>query len=318
MSDLFRALSPATAAISASSHASSGAEAIQSSSFHLLSAAGSVQEVLALIPDSYRGVLTAPLHGTSLDLQLSGEFKTSAAGIDSSKSVQELSDKFRNDLFSQQIKAKKSEVALLRSKLVPETLFNEFRPVLEARFNELRASSKRADVIEVDALNAQQQVIGREIRLVGFTEAPELKGQFLDLLANIVQFALRVCLIVEAQHSRQEGKRREKRELKASVDVEMADITRSGPSLQSVIDKAVNAKVREALKGSKKKDSSSKKKTSGPKGGKGPKNSATAGVQVVRTPSATKGGKRVPKRQKAGKPSQPVASSSKAQGKRKA
>ncbi|KAJ3738704.1 hypothetical protein DFH05DRAFT_1597507, partial [Lentinula detonsa] len=75
---------------------------------------------------------------------------------------------------------------------------------------------------------------------------------FLDLLANIVQFALRVCLIVDGQHSRQEGKRREKRELKASVDVEMADITRSGPSLQSVIDKAVNAKVREALKGSKK------------------------------------------------------------------
>ncbi|KAF8828443.1 hypothetical protein HHX47_DHR3000031 [Lentinula edodes] len=290
MSDFFRALSPAIQSFAGSSSATTASDKRLSGAFHLLASAANVNEVLATLPDTYRDVLTGPLQGvratanrlcsarkslasleahkasgtippsipkTSLDLQLTAEFKTSADGLTVTKAVSDLSAEFRQNLFAQQILAKSTEIKVLESKITPDKLLRELSPIITSNYASLKERMKRAVFEDVQISNDRGQPSGQtELRFVRWEESPELEPQYRDLLSNCVQYAFRIIQLVEAMFAKQEGKRKEKRELKAAADVEMADLTQPGPSLQSTIDKAVAAQVRAALKG-KKRDSSS-------------------------------------------------------------
>ncbi|KAJ3910997.1 hypothetical protein F5877DRAFT_86653 [Lentinula edodes] len=321
MSDFFRALSPAIQSFAGSSSATTASDKRLSGAFHLLASAANVNEVLATLPDTYRDVLTGPLQGvratanrlcsarkslasleahkasgtippsipkTSLDLQLTAEFKTSADGLTVTKAVSDLSAEFRQNLFAQQILAKSTEIKVLESKITPDKLLRELSPIITSNYASLKERMKRAVFEDVQISNDRGQPSGQtELRFVRWEESPELEPQYRDLLSNCVQYAFRIIQLVEAMFAKQEGKRKEKRELKAAADVEMADLTQPGPSLQSTIDKAVAAQVRAALKGKKRdSSSSSKKKTSGRPEKKSAAKSS-AGVQVVQTPSGS-------------------------------
>ncbi|KAF9038784.1 hypothetical protein BDZ89DRAFT_910400, partial [Hymenopellis radicata] len=67
-----------------------------------------------------------------------------------------------------------------------------------------------------------------------------------DVLNDCLHYSFRVCSIVEARESSREGKVAAKKEIHKQVDVEMADGTRPGPSIQSLVDKAVSARLKQA------------------------------------------------------------------------
>ncbi|SJL17881.1 uncharacterized protein ARMOST_21448 [Armillaria ostoyae] len=103
-------------------------------------------------------------------------------------------------------------------------------------------------------------------------------------MADSIAYAFRIISIVESHAAVESVKQERKRDLKKAADVEMADSSRPGPSIQSMVDRAVAAKLKtvEAKKG-KKKDTKKKASTS---------------TQVARRPpKATKGAE-----QKKGKP----------------
>ena len=61
---------------------------------------------------------------------------------------------------------------------------------------------------------------------------------------DIALFVFRVIFIIEQRHINLASKVKAKKNVKDLADVEMADATKAGPSIQSLIDKAVSARLK--------------------------------------------------------------------------
>ncbi|KAF7975506.1 hypothetical protein HWV62_9439 [Athelia sp. TMB] len=128
-------------------------------------------------------------------------------------------------------------------------------------------------------------------------------------MADSVVYAYRCISIVEAREFAVKSKLAAKKDLAASADVEMADGSKPGPSIQSLVDKAVSAQLKKMQpSSSKKKDGKANKKTTS-------STSKSAKRPPAVTPYIPKAGRRPPKATKGGKTTKKDGGKGKGKGK---
>ncbi|KAF7965441.1 hypothetical protein HWV62_43507 [Athelia sp. TMB] len=313
-----RALSPAANAIVGSIN--SDAEAARIARHTLLQGASTVEELIALVPSDYRHVLRTPLLGVAAtatklqaartthskwtahktagtypphlrakapEVQLTKDFAESEEAVQHRTSLSRAYDKFLADSLDKCIQAKADDVKFLEMSLTPERLYQEMSPAITARGEELIKKSRLPKFEN----NAEGQLV-----LSGWEDnsvAIELAKQ---VLADAVVYAFRVISTVEAREYAVKSKLLAKKNLAAAADVDMADGSKPGPSIQSLVDKAVSAQLKKISSGSKKKDAgANKKKTSS--------TSKDAKRPPAVTPYVPKAGRKPPKATKGAKTS---------------
>ncbi|KAJ7021996.1 hypothetical protein C8F04DRAFT_880710, partial [Mycena alexandri] len=129
------------------------------------------------------------------------------------------------------IKTKQGEVDFLDNALSPAKLLEELQPLIELRGAEIITRMK----VPVFGPDAQGTTI-----LLRWQENPAAKALGMQVLEDAVVYAFRVISITESLVIKSELKFHKKKALSVQADVEMADATRPGPSMQSLIDKAVS------------------------------------------------------------------------------
>jgi hypothetical protein len=254
--------------LASTSHASDEAALIARHT--ALSAAETITELIAMVPTDYRNVLRPALleygvlatklgttrkaltklkqhqaAGTiptlvgpaSVSLQLTKEYAADQEGATHMRHLQEATDAFRKTAANAALDTKEQEVVFLDSFFSPTAVSNKLGPIVEARYAELMTTSKIPHFEQEDERSP-----------------PTFNGKWLtnpatvqlhsQMVMDVVTYAHRVLHIVEARDSLITAKEMDKKKLAKTADVEMADATRPGPSIQSLIDKAVNARVK--------------------------------------------------------------------------
>ncbi|KAJ7712081.1 hypothetical protein DFH07DRAFT_940383 [Mycena maculata] len=252
----------------------------------LLQGASTVEEVISMVPDDFRGVLREPLLGVAStatkligcrstlqkwlqhqaagtfpphvrskapELQLTKEFGQQDAATESNSALTKLHTEYLAGTLTASIKAKSDEAAFLERALTPQALFDELKPLIEAKADSVLALSKLPNVVRDPASG--------ELRVNGWIDNHVLRTIAMHVLEDCVVYAFRVISITEASALRTELKFHKKKALHQQADVEMADATKPGPSIQSLVDKAVSTQLKK-LKSSGK----GKGKTDGKKG----------------------------------------------------
>ncbi|KAF8891443.1 hypothetical protein CPB85DRAFT_1441042 [Mucidula mucida] len=259
---------------SALGHANSSSEEDQALARHAaLQGASSVEELIAMIPSDYRPVLREPLlkvasltgklvstrrvlaghvrHQTAGTypaalshkapaIQLTAEYSSSAEAAAHRKSQEDAREVYLKTLLENTIRMKKDEVMFLQMSLAPEAAFKQLAPVVSAQTTAIMARTKvpifgpeqegGPPVLKSWADNVSAQILGTQV------------------LNDCVHYSFRVQSIVEAREFSRESKVTAKKEIAKQADVEMADGTRPGPSIQSLIDKAVSARLKDLAK----------------------------------------------------------------------
>ena len=229
----------------------------------LLQGASTVDELIAMISDDYRTVLAEPLKGigslaaklgncrTTLqkwkqhlaagtypshvrskapELQLTKEFGSEAAAVESISALTQIHLKYLRDALLASIAAKENEVAHLEHALSPEALYKTLQPFISNRATEVLARSKLPNLV-VDAKG--------ELVLNGWLDNNAAKAIASIAFEDCVVYAFRVISITEASALRVELKFNKKKALQQQADVEMADATKPGPSIEALIDRAI-------------------------------------------------------------------------------
>jgi len=268
MSSIARALSPSIGAITAAFESSP--ESASSARHFALQAANSVEEVIAMIPSDYRDVLRAPLFGVSstvvklynaratvarwLQHQAAGtipaHMRAAAPEVQLTKGFLEGEgaahkaalakghQEYLSAVLAASLAAKQDDIKFLDASLEPKRLYEELAPLLDARRKEVVDKSLMpifADGAELGELVFESWAPN--------TSAIELAKQ---VKRDSVIYAYRVIALTTAREQAGHAKVEKKRELAKSADVEMADATKPGPSIQSLIDKAVSARLKKA------------------------------------------------------------------------
>jgi len=267
-SSLARALSPSLASVSAS-FGTSKANATLARHQALL-AANSLAELVAMVPIDYREVLRPYLVAVSsnaekrirmkeslaklLDFkgrdpvqfpasittkvhetQLTKEFASTEAGRQFATASRDAAHAYKVVLLDNDIAAKQANVAQLDSALSTSRFLDDVKNDLKNRYDVLKLTSK------LPVFVAKTGGEEGELDLKEWKVSPTVQSGFVEILQDCVAFALRAIALVEAREIASHVKLVRKKELKESVDVEMADATKPGPSVQSLIDKAVSA-----------------------------------------------------------------------------
>ncbi|KAJ7690450.1 hypothetical protein B0H16DRAFT_1752561 [Mycena metata] len=285
-----------------------------------LQGASTVEELIAMVPSDYRDVLTEPLRGISQltsklagcrstlakweqhlaagtypphlrqkapEIQLTKEFGSQGAAVDSVSTLISSHQKWLREALAQSIQTKQGEVAFLDDALSPAKLLAELQPLIELRGSEIITRMK----VPVFGPDAQGQTI-----LLHWQDNPAAKALGMQVLEDAVVYAFRVISITESLVIKSELKFHKKKALSVQADVEMADVTKAGPSMQSLIDKAVSAAFKKAKPSGKGKGNKDGKKTK-------PSSSKKPAAKPGNNPKARQG-QRPANAKAAGKPSQ--------------
>ncbi|KAJ6596580.1 hypothetical protein B0H10DRAFT_2441864 [Mycena sp. CBHHK59/15] len=232
----------------------------------LLQGASTMEELLALISDDYRHVLRGPLKGISdttekllktratlakwrqhqaagttpthmrakaPQVQLTKDFGMEPADVAHQAALLAVHSKYMQEALSESIRAKEEEANFLDMALKPHALYNELAPLVENRLKEILARSQ-LPVFETDLVTG-------ELALTGWRPNESAQALARDVRSDCVVYAFRVISMTESHEMMAEAKINKKKAIAAHADIEMADATRAGPSLQSMIDKAVSA-----------------------------------------------------------------------------
>ena len=268
-----RAVSPAVASIAAVMESSVDSAKLARHSAML--AANSFDELMTMIPHDYRVVLRPPLALVSShaekrakmkvalaklrdhrgrdpvtfppsisvkahDVQLTKEYAVTEEGKKQFEALRKASHDYRVALLDAEISAKEKNVAHLDGLLQPSSIYMALSEVIKARFEILKLTQKSPILEQADAADGMED---GEINLVvkGWEVSPVTLETFRNILQDAAAFAFRVIALVEARDIAAQVKLEKKKELRNAADVEMADATKPGPSMQSMIDKAVSA-----------------------------------------------------------------------------
>jgi hypothetical protein len=263
-----RALSPSVAATS--SVAPGALPQAQATARHLALQAGhTVEELIAMIPSDYRLGLADAMHGIAAtagklwsakstvarwiqhqsagtypshmrikapEVQLTRAFAEDASGVQHRQSLLAAHKTYQDQLLANGIRAKQDDVRFLEASLTAERLFNELLPIVEQRGKELVAASKSPN------FRTDQET--REVTLIGWEESEATIATARHMVEDVLVYAFRVIAIVEARETVMAKKITKKKELAKSADIEMADATKPGPSMQSMIDKAISKRLK--------------------------------------------------------------------------
>ena len=141
-------------------------------------------------------------------------------------------------LLNNAIKAKMDDVQFLTATMDIKRIQADILPLITAR---------SSDLISSNVLPVYKDIMGREtgeIELLHWESNPVTKALALKMQQDIALFVFRVLFIVEQCHNISQDKIKAKKNIKNIVDTEMADGTGAGPSIQSLVDKAVAARLK--------------------------------------------------------------------------
>lgn len=261
-----RALSPfvdASAALGGSDE-----DASRTARHAALQAASTVDSLIAMVPADYRHVLREALLGISAtatklngartvvarwlqhqaagtlpphlrsampEVQLTKDFAADAAGAAHAAAMRASHRKYQESVLADAIRAKQDDIRFLEASLQPERLYSSMLPYVTKRRTEILAATK----LPILTKNAQGEVV-----LDGWEENHSGIRLAQQVLEDVVVYAYRIISISEARDAVMATKITKKKDLAHAADVEMADATKPGPSIQSMIDKAISARLK--------------------------------------------------------------------------
>jgi len=266
MNSFARALSPAVDALIATSNTDD--DAARLARHAALQAASTVEGLIAMVPSDYRHVLADALRGISItasklngartivarwlqhqaagtlpahlrssmpEVQLTKDFAADAAGAAHAAALRAAHQKYQEAVLANAIAAKQDDIKFLEASLSPARLFDGMRPAIMA---------ERAKIMARSQLPEFEKNLMGEVVLIGWTDNVSGANLAAQVLADCVVYAYRIISIVGARDTVMATKISKKKDLAKSADVEMADATKPGPSMQSMIDKAVSARLK--------------------------------------------------------------------------
>jgi hypothetical protein len=183
------------------------------------------------VPASGFMVLRAP------EVQLSKDFGEDQGGAAHRQSLESAHKAYLDTLSDNGIRAKKDDVLFLEKALDAERLYKEIAPQIKSRAKEILVKSK---------LPIFSQTEKDGIVLSGWKENTVASALYATILADVPVYCFRVVSLVEARDFATAAKAKAKKQLHEQADVEMADATKPGPSIQSMIDKAISARFKKA------------------------------------------------------------------------
>ncbi|KAF8878911.1 hypothetical protein CPB84DRAFT_1688157 [Gymnopilus junonius] len=174
-------------------------------------------------------------HSTHQGVCWYGRGRTSASALERKHG------EYCDALLADALSAKESERELLDGLIDPQAMWTRVKAPLDARVAEILASRRTLKVVPVpNGEPGEVQYDGWEVSTVAVRQSFEIRE-------DAVAFAFRAISIVEGRHIAQRSKLDRKKEIAKSADVEMADATKPGPSIQSMVDRAVSARFKKAL-----------------------------------------------------------------------
>jgi hypothetical protein len=261
-----RALSPALNGVAMALESSD--EAARLSRHAGLQAATTVDSLVAMVPQDYQHVLrdalvgiaatatklyaaratvarwmqhqaagTLPPHLRSAmpEVQLTKDFAAEPAGAAHAAALRAAHQKYQETVLANAVLAKQDDIRFLEASLTPERLHASMLPAV---------SKRRSEILAVTKLPVLEKNEHGELVLTGWSENQSGERLAQQVAEDCVVYAFRVISIAGARDAVMATKISKKKDLAKSADVEMADATKPGPSIQSMIDKAVSARLK--------------------------------------------------------------------------
>ncbi|EIW51326.1 uncharacterized protein TRAVEDRAFT_54659 [Trametes versicolor FP-101664 SS1] len=277
-----RALSPAIAALSLTSSPAATDEdrerVATSIRRHAYEKAVTVTDLCHTIPNNYRDALSADVHWTAEiteklvaarsslrklesaladgktpphllmkvpELQACKEFRTDGTLASYDNEVRASVAAGQKAVMEAAISAKKAEISFLEGRIDPKFIFERYKDSVAKRWADVRARSK---VPVTSYRNAEGKPCTIEhaagVHVDKWEVDPSVLSEFNYLISDLYPIARRCITIVEMRDFAMQAKIEKKKATEKSADVEMADATKPGPSIQSLVDKAVAGRVK--------------------------------------------------------------------------
>ncbi|KAG7441771.1 uncharacterized protein BT62DRAFT_867876, partial [Guyanagaster necrorhizus] len=185
------------------------------------------------------GTMPSHLFRQAPEIQMTTEFGSSADGSAQRQALLDAHKAYLDGLLSSAIKAKRDDVLFLERALTPQELYSRLSPVVIDRGQRVLKDRMVANI----KFSADNKVEG-----LTWVQDTQKVQECKNLLADVVVYAFRVISIVEMTSYTASAKEDRKKALKKAADVEMADATRAGPSIQSMVDRAVAARLKQVDK----------------------------------------------------------------------
>ena len=143
------------------------------------------------------------------------------------------------------ILAKANEVMHFEQDLAPQSLYDKLSPLITTRTTSILGRTRLPIIKVIKVAGTTPPRI--EHRLDGWRENDAMAHLGNTMLEDCVVYAYRMISMAESKGYVADEKSRAKKSLQTEVDAEMADASAPGPSIQSLVDKAVSARLK-ALK----------------------------------------------------------------------
>ena len=169
------------------------------------------------------------------EVQLTKDFAADPAGAAHAAALRAAHQKYQETVLANAVMAKQDDIRFLEASLTPERLHASMLPAVAKR---------RGEILAVTKLPILEKNEAGELVLTGWSENQSGERLAQQVAEDCVVYAFRVISIAGARDAVMATKISKKKDLAKSADVEMADATKPGPSIQSMIDKAVSARLK--------------------------------------------------------------------------
>jgi hypothetical protein len=184
---------------------------------------------------SAAGTLPPHMRSAMPEVQLTKDFAAEPAGAAHAAALRAAHQKYQETVLANAIMAKQDDIRFLEASLTPERLHASMLPAVTKR---------RSEILAVTKLPILEKNEHGELVLTGWIENQSGERLAQQVAEDCVVYAFRVISIAGARDAVMATKISKKKDLAKSADVEMADATKPGPSIQSMIDKAVSARLK--------------------------------------------------------------------------
>lgn len=160
------------------------------------------------------------------------DFTANAASASHMALIHTAHQKYQEAVLANTISAKQDDVKFLEASLTPTHLYDVMQPVIIVECTKILEGTKLPTF--------EKNMMGESV-LMGWSDNILGMNLAAQVLEDCMVYVSQVILIVSAWDSVMATKILKKKDLAKSTNVEMADATKPGPSMQSRIDKAVSA-----------------------------------------------------------------------------
>ncbi|KAG7439045.1 uncharacterized protein BT62DRAFT_1025730, partial [Guyanagaster necrorhizus] len=182
------------------------------------------------------GTMPAHLFRQAPEVQLTADFGSSPDALMHRKNLEDAHKAYLAGLLDSALAAKRDDIRFLEAALTPEKLYERLSPIV-IEHGQVVLRNRRVANIKFSADN--------KVEGLTWVEDAQKVAECKNLLADVVVYAFRVISIVELASHATSAKQDRKKALAKAADVEMADATRAGPSIQSMVDRAVAARLKQ-------------------------------------------------------------------------